>query len=297
MLPQVNNFHQNTVPVSPKVDIETLVDTKLPPSPGGVVRITNVLRDFNTPTAKIAEAINFEPALVTRILRLANSPLYALEKHVATIQQAISAVGTMVINDIVMMELTAATFSKAIFRSPQVQKVWKHSLAVAMLARELSRQLKNRGTEEAFVCGLLHDIGKIILMTHDEKAFGEIGEDVTEGEMLREEIARFGFTHAEVGALVARRWGLPDEVCFSIMNHHDPAQAEKQLVVTYIVDAADLIANVHEAGLRKENSDRLAFSESVIRLQLTEEQISTAWANVEKSLSDVVQAFSPAGGK
>ena len=255
------------------------------------MRITSVLRDYNASTSKLAEAINFEPALVTRILRLANSPLYALEKNVATIQQALTAVGTMVVHDIVMMELTSATFSKAINRSPHVKKIWKHSLAVALLARELSRMLKNRGTEEAFVCGLLHDIGKIIMLTHDEKAFAEICEGLSEGEMLREETARFGYTHAEVGALVARRWGLPEEVCNSIMNHHNPAQAEKQMVVTYVVDVADIIANHHGAGLREEDENRLAFSNSVMKLGLDPEQVEAAWANIEQSLNEVVQTF------
>lgn len=291
MLFQVNEIEQPNPPVSSKIDIETLVNAKLPPSPGGIMRITTVLRDYNASTAKLAEAINFEPALVTRILRLANSPIYALEKNVATIQQALTAVGTMVVHDIVMMELTSATFSKAINRSPHVQKIWKHSLAVALLARELSKMLNNRGTEEAFVCGLLHDIGKIILLTHDEKAFAEICEGLSEGEMLREEVERFGYTHAEVGALVARRWGLPEEVCSSIMNHHNPAQAEKQMVVTYVVDVADIIANHHGAGLREEDENRVAFSNSVEKLGLDPEQIETAWLNIEPSLNEVVQTF------
>lgn len=255
------------------------------------MRLTTVLRDYNAPTAKIAEAINFEPALVTRILRLANSPLYALEKNVATIQQAINAVGTVIIHDIVMMELTSATFARSLYKSAEVRTIWKHSLAVALLARELSRMMKNRATEEAFVCGLLHDIGKIILLSHDENAFSELTEASTEGETLRIEVAKFGYNHAEVGALVARRWGLPDEVCYSILHHHDPSQAEKQMIVTYIVDVADMIANFRGIGLRKDDGSRLAYSESVIQLGLTQEQLEEAWTTVEPSLNEVIQAF------
>jgi len=292
MLPQVNNYHPGSSTTVPKVDIETLVETKLPPSPGGVMRITTVLRDYNASTSKIAEAINFEPALVTRILRLANSPLYALEKNVATIQNAIGAVGTLTIHDIVMMELTSATFAKAIYRSPQVKKIWQHSLAVGLLCRELSKVLKNRGTEEAFICGLLHDVGKIILLTHDADAFSDVSQASTEGEMLRAEVARFGYNHAEVGALVARRWGLPDEVCLSILNHHDPSQSDQPMIVTHIVDVADLIVNSNDIGLRLEDAARLENAESVIKLGLTVEQLDAAWERVEQSLNEVVSAFS-----
>lgn len=255
------------------------------------MRLTTVLRDFNASTGKIAEAINFEPALVTRILRLANSPLYALEKNVATIQQAINAVGTVIIHDIVMMELTSATFAKSIYKSPDVRTIWKHSLAVALLSRELSKVMKNRATEEAFVCGLLHDIGKIILLSHDEDAFAELAETSTEGETLRMEVGKFGYNHAEVGALVARRWGLPDEVCYSILHHHDPSQADKQMIVTYIVDVADMIANFRGIGLRREDESRLAHSESVIHLGLTREHLDEAWNAVEQSLNEVIKAF------
>lgn len=292
MLPQVNNYQQTSSAAATRIDIETLVETKLPPSPGGIMRITTVLRDYNASTGKIAEAINFEPALVTRILRLANSPLYALEKNVATIQHAIAAVGTLVIHDIVMMELTSATFAKAIYRSAEVRKIWQHSLAVGLLSRELSRMLKNRGTEESFVCGLLHDIGKIILISHDPDAMSGVSESSSESEMLRSEVARFGYNHAEVGALVARRWGLPDEVCLSLLNHHDPSQAEQPMIVTHIVDAADMIANSHGFGVRLEDSARLEHTESVIKLGLTPEQMEAAWVTVEQNLNEVVSAFS-----
>lgn len=291
MLPLENHYHHNSPPPAPRIDIETLVDTRLPPSPGGIMRITTVLRDYNASTSKIAEAINFEPALVTRILRLANSPIYALEKNVATVQQAINSVGTVMIHDIVMMELTSKTFANSMYKSTEVRTIWKHSLAVALLARELSKILKNRGAEEAFVCGLLHDIGKIILLAHDENSFKELEGTATEGEMLRMEMARFGYSHAEVGALVARRWGLPDDVCYSILHHHDPSQSEKQMIATRLVDVSDMIANFRGLGLRKEEEPRFSYSESAIQLGLTAEQMEEAWQTVEKSLDEVMAAF------
>ena len=291
MLQQSTIIGQPNSLISPKLDIETLVDTKLPPSPGGIMRLTTVLRDFNAPTSRIAEAINYEPSLVTRILRLANSPIYALEKNIATIQQAIGTVGTVVIHDIVMMELTSTTFATAIYNSPNVKKIWKHSLAVALLSRELSKTLKIRGTEEAFICGLLHDIGKIMLLIHDAEGFSTLPEDCSESEMLRSESERYGYNHEEVGALVARRWGLPDEVCLSILHHHDPSQSDQPMLVTHIVDVADTIANIRGVGVRSENESKLTHSESVMKLGFTEEQMEDAWNIVQENLNEVVKAF------
>ncbi|MCC6328375.1 MAG: HDOD domain-containing protein [Acidobacteria bacterium] len=291
MLPQEHHFPPGIQPAAPKVDLETLVDMKLPPSPGGVMRLTTVLRDYDASTTKVAEAINFEPSLVTRILRLANSPIYSLEKHVTTMQQAVNAVGTVTIHDIVMMELTSKTFSDAIYKSREVQTIWKHSLAVGLMARELSKILRHRGSEEAFVCGLLHDVGKILLLTYDSDGFLEAMEAAEGGETLRAETAKFGYSHAEVGALVARRWGLPNEVCVSILNHHDPAQAQDQLLITYIVDAANMIANIRGIGLHEEDPARLEWSESILQLGLTPEMMDCAWQTVESNLGELVKAF------
>jgi putative nucleotidyltransferase with HDIG domain len=291
MLPHENYYVPGLQSPVRRVDIETLVDTRLPPSPGGIMRLTTVLRDSNASTNRVAEAINFEPALVTRILRLANSPIYAPERNISTMQQAVNAVGTVIIHDMVMMELTSKTFAEAIYKSAAVKTIWKHSLAVGLLARELSKALRNRANEEAFVCGLLHDIGKIILLSHEEEGYKDEIASAPEGDMLQSELARFGYSHAEVGALVARRWGLPDEVCYSILNHHDPSQAQNQLLVTYIVDAADLITNSKGIGLYTVDQSRLEFSESIIQLGIKPEQIEKAWQTVEENLGEVIKAF------
>ena len=161
MIPQTNQNTSAPVTPRPRIDIEALVETKLPPAPGSMIRITNLLRDYNASTRQISDAISYEPALVTRILRLANSPIYSFETNVTSVQMAINAVGTKILQDIVMVEFAAASFGKQIRNSAVGQKIWEHSLAVAMLARELSKLLQMHGTEETFTCGLLHDLGKL----------------------------------------------------------------------------------------------------------------------------------------
>lgn len=291
MFPQLNQHQPPVGAPPPKLDIETLVETKLPPSPGSIMKITSLLRDFNSTTQKITAAVSYEPVLVARILRLANSPLYALERNVTSIQMAISAVGTNVIHDIVMMELASTTFAKEIRNSVQVKKIWQHSLAVALIARELSKILGMRGLDEAFTCGLLHDFGKIILLSNDNEGFVESVDNSGEGEMLRSEHARYGYNHAEVGSLVARRWGLPDEVCYAILHHHNPSQAEHPMLVAHLVDVADIIANIRGFGLRQEDPAKLASSESVMKLGFTEEHLENAWNKVQQDIADVIQTF------
>jgi putative nucleotidyltransferase with HDIG domain len=292
MIPQTNQNFPVSAVLRPRVDIESLVETKLPPAPGSMIRITNLLRDYNASTRQITEAISYEPALVARILRLANSPIYSLETNVTSVAMAINAVGTKTLQDIVMVEFAAATFGTQIRNSPIGQKIWEHSLAVAMLARELSKMLEMHGTEETFTCGLLHDLGKLILLNNDFEAYAQILTENEENEMLIAETRQFGYNHTEVGSLVARRWGLPEGVCCAILHHHNPSQAEHPMLVAHIVDAADIVANVKGYGVRSEDASKLVVSESIMKLNFTPEILESTWDRLESNIQEIIKAFS-----
>lgn len=292
MIANTNQFEAQTIlPPKAKVDIETLLESKLPPSPGSMMRITGLLRDYNCPLRKITEAISYEPVLVVRILRLANSPIYSLERNVTSIHLAITAVGAKAIHDIVMIGLASTTFSRALKNSPIARKIWEHSIAVAMIARQLSKTLEMRGTEEAFTCGLLHDIGKLILLSNYIDGFSALTEINNESEMLNCETELFGYNHAEIGSLIARRWGLPEEVYYPILHHHNPSQAEHGTLVAHLVDVADIIANIRGYGLREEDASKLETSESVMKLGFTPQHLENAWNNAESNIIEVIKTF------
>jgi putative nucleotidyltransferase with HDIG domain len=291
MIPLTNQYETQPTIIRSKVDIETLLITKLPPSPGTMMRITTLLRDYNASTREVTQAISYEPVLVVRILRLANSPVYALERNVTSIQAAMAAVGTKAIHDIVMIGLASTTFSKEIKNSPIAKKIWEHSLAVAMTARELSKVLGMRGTEEAFTCGLLHDIGKLILLSNDVEGYPRILEYTGENDMLWGEDELYGYNHAEVGSLIARRWNLPEEVYYSILHHHNPSQSEQGNIVTHLVDIADTMANIKGFGLRTEEESKLEHSESVMKLGFTPAHLENAWKNAESNINEVIKTF------
>jgi putative nucleotidyltransferase with HDIG domain len=291
MTPDINPYQLPTPVFKPKVDIESLLITKLPPSPGTMMRITTLLRDFNASMREVTQAISYEPVLVVRILRLANSPVYALERNVTSIQSAIAAVGSKAVHDIVMIGLASTTFSKEIKNSPIAKKIWEHSLAVAMTARELSKLLGMRGTEEAFTCGLLHDIGKLILLSNDVEGYTTLLDNEGESAMLQGEIELYGYNHAEVGSLIAKRWNLPEEVYFSILHHHNPSQSEHGTLVAHLVDVADTMCNIKGFGLREEPESRLEASESVMKLGFSPSHLENAWKSAETNINEVIKTF------
>jgi len=288
---QTKEFSTPNAAAKPKLDIATLIDTNLPPSPRNILRVSTLLRDINTPLRKITEAVTYEPLLFTRVLRLANSPVYAVERKITSISVAINTIGNKALQEIVMVGLAAATFSGDIGGSVIAGKIWEHSLAVAIIPRELSEMLKMQGTEEAFTCGLLHDLGKLILLNHDFQSFLKISAVTDEDEMLECERQQFGYDHSEIGALVARRWGLQDEVSNAIRYHHKPSQLPYPMQVSHVVEVADIIANINGYGLRAEDESKLMQSDSTAKLKFTEEELEKVWGKVEKNIADIIKTF------
>lgn len=288
---QTNSSVAERPPVSVKIDLEAMIRTKLPPLSGSVIRILQLLQDVNVTTRSLSNAVSYDPQLTTRILRLANSPIYYQQREVTSIQQAIDIIGLRSLYDILMLGVAVGAFSKEIQHSVIGRIIWEHSLTVALYARELSKIMGLRGAEEVFICGLLHDIGKIMLLRADSENYTNILEKKSESEMLSWETETFGYDHSQVGAIVARGWKLPDEVCQVILNHHKAAQSDQSVMVSHLINIADIVANYNSYGLRLEEDESLTNSESIIFLNLKTEQLEKAWLNIEDSLDEVINAF------
>jgi putative nucleotidyltransferase with HDIG domain len=272
----------------PSIDIESLVKAKLPPLNSTVMKISQMLQDVNVSTRKLTEVIGCDPFLAARLIKMANSAAYSRKKAVTTIHQAVDSVGLKSLYDIVMLGAMADGFAKEISRSVYGRTIWQHSVAVGLLARELSVILDLRGAEESFLCGLLHDIGKILILKAETELFESIANKQSESEMLRAEEYTFGLNHSEIGAYVSYKWQMPETVCGVIMHHHDPSNAKISTVITHIVSAADLIANVSGYGLRFEEAVALDFSPSIAYLKLHRDQINLAWENIQESLKEII---------
>lgn len=284
----------NSIPVRPRIDIDSLVETKLLSAPGSLIRINNLLKDYSASVKSITEAFSYEPALVTKILRLANSALFSLETEVISISAAINTIGTKHLQELVMIQLASITFGKQIHNSPIGKKIWEHSLAVAIFARELSNMLEMQGIDENFTCGLLHDLGKLILLSHNFEDYIMVLEknEESESELLISESRQYGYNHAEIGSLVARRWGLPDAVCYVILNHHNPSQSQQHpMLATHIIDIADIMANSKGYGSRTIHQSQIENSESVMKLGFTPEVLERAWNKTEGNIQEVIKTF------
>lgn len=282
-----------------KINPEKLIETSLPSSTNSLMKIRSMLSDFNVSGASISNAIAYHPALLARILRLANSPIYSPSKAISSIPMAINVMGTKVLSDIVTIEITTSAFKKIILNSTYAKRIWEHSLAVGFIARKFSEALKINDSEEVFTCGLLHDLGKMLLLNYGENQYAEVAGADNEDDALSLEKANYGYAHTELGALIARRWGLPENICYTILHHHDSTQANQCVMMICLIDIADMIANLKGYSLRHSNDSReflpeiIACSPSAILLNLDEKTIiQNCDETLDKSLQEVIGTFS-----
>lgn len=274
-----------------KVDVDSIIGAELPPLPSAAMRVAALTQDLNSTSRQICDAIGTDPSLAARVLRAANSPLYAMERRVTALPSAVSLLGNNAIHLLVVISSAGAVFSKRGEAAKFERALWEHSVATALAARAISRTLGMRAVEEAFLCGLLHDIGKLLLARYDRESYAPVLECSGESEMIGEELKVFGYTHMQVGALVARRWGLPDEIAHAIHHHHQPGEAGMWVFMARIVDAADHIANAAGYGTRQLGTEEPLTGESSAALRLSEEQMAEVCETMKDGLVKMLETF------
>ncbi|MCM8593984.1 HDOD domain-containing protein [Accumulibacter sp.] len=214
---------------------------EVPTLPSVVVQALEVLQSPESDARAVERVIVHDPAISAKILRVANSAFFGFSRRVGTVAEAVRVLG---FTNVQGMLISVAAFDA--FRTEQLDLVdfWKHSIATATAARFLAAGARCSG-DEAFMAGLLHDIGRLIFALQAETAYRrslELRRDSTIGS-LEAERTLFDFTHAEVGQLVAERWNLPARHVAAIAFHHDPAAAGQESRFCALIGLADAAAH------------------------------------------------------
>jgi putative nucleotidyltransferase with HDIG domain len=187
----------------------------LPPMPAAAARALRLARDPDTTTEELATVVRTDPALTARVLTMSRSVLYLRRTPPRSIHEAILTVGFQGLRRILMAASVRAAYSAA---DTVAQSLWAHSLATALAADEFTKMGGDRtapGGDDAFIAGLLHDVGKLIFHLGDPKAYAQLG-----AFDAAKEHAFFGATHDVVGACVAEIWELDDAIVQAILGHH-----------------------------------------------------------------------------
>lgn len=225
----------------------TARSAKLPSPPGAVLRVIRLLEDERTPLSEIKALIAADPALSARLLAYANSaPIRRAGPYVSTIDRAVRALGT---RNLYRMLTTLSAQALRIESVPgygmDEHALWRQSLRAAVAAEDLARYVPEVDWSEAYMAGLLLDVGKLIVGPElrdrgDEiKAIMEASPDTPFDAIERR---LFGADHARVGADLARTWRLAAPLQEAIRFHHVPARARAHRELVYVCHLADFVA-------------------------------------------------------
>jgi putative nucleotidyltransferase with HDIG domain len=200
--------------------------------------------------SSLARIMAADQALAAMVLKLANSAYYGYARRIESLPDAVVLLGFASVKNLaITASITRLLATDRDDLSQIRQGIFEHSLATATCARLLGRTRRVSG-EKAFVAGLLHDLGLIILVCYAKDRFRELLAEAERRSVAFEAIEHeiLGFSHAELGARVAAEWQFPPALCDALRHHHDPTQAETDRVLAGTVHLADWVAKRLEIG-------------------------------------------------
>ncbi len=227
-----------------------LLDIKnLPSIPKVMLEVQALLRNESHNTVKLAGIVGKDQGLTTKILMIANSPLYGLQRKVSSLEFAIMLLGVNEVANIVTALSLAETIKVDNIKGLNFMEFWKHSMLVGTAAKDIAKRLGFFDLSgDAFVGGMLHDLGIQLTARYFPKQFGKIIETVNNGEVSFKDAEEkyLGLSHQEIGGFISRRWNLPPHLINSLMFHHNPYGAMDSPIVPYIVHIADCMTQEFE---------------------------------------------------
>ena len=208
--------------MSPLIENMDRMVRDIPAMPEVAQKVMHMLGDPRTTNTSLGQALSSDMSMASRVLQMANSPFFGTRQKISSISQAIFILGHSALRSLIITVCT-----KGIFKNPGLmeKKIWEHSLATAVGARLVAKKTGLMDADEAFLGGLLHDSGRMILAVVYRNDYQLIFEKFYNGRLppesvLEAEKQEFGFDHAEIGSRVIAKWRLPNVFARICRRHH-----------------------------------------------------------------------------
>jgi PAS domain S-box-containing protein len=260
----------------------------LPALPHAVSKLLEVTLDDEASMALVADLAGKDPALTAQMLRLANSPLFGGVRSISSLSQATVILGLQTVQNIAVSLCVYESFSdRSSIPGFSIGSFWWHSLATAICSRLFGVHTRYESPEEAFVAGLVHDLGQLILIGQSPENYEKVLEATSSGRPLVDAEKRLmGVDHAQAGADLLAHWRLKPLVCDAVRYHHQP--------VSEIGDATELVRIVFLAnrfchylirppGTAREDMERLAEGLLGLRPQVLDELQQSIFLQVNEA--------------
>ncbi len=268
---------------------------ELPTSPAVVSTVMGLTADLNTEIDKLSRVLSGDPALTAKVLRLSNSPFYGRARSVASLNEAVLILGFHTIRSLVVASSTYSLFGRK-SGNETAGILWDHSLATAMAARIIAQRIRHKQIEECFIVGLLHDIGKLILLQKMPTPYQEIVKQVKADHLdfnLLEE-QKLGFTHSALGAVILSLWNFPPALVDTVANHHSNeafVSEDGNVSLVAIVSFANELAKNLGTGFIEDYQKDLTALPQALAMDLDAAMIASIQEEIETRFNEEKHLF------
>lgn len=268
----------------------------LPTIPVVATKVLQLIESQETTAEEMARVVSSDPAVAARVLKISNSSFYGCQRQVQTLSHAIMMLGYNTLKSVVI-----AASVKQVYKPYGLTEkmLWEHSFGAGLAARIIAHKTRLVNEEEAFLGGLFHDIGKIIMNSMDNQTFRDVMQRCyNEGlSFLEAEQQVYGYTHVEVGGLVIKKWNFPEMLMQAVLKHHNFNFAENEdpylIKLSCVVGLSNLFCHKFGIGMREpDDSLQLHESQPAIILNLDETRLNELAATFEESFSQDKSFFS-----
>jgi putative nucleotidyltransferase with HDIG domain len=237
--------------ISARTDAERILEKlerihELPTLPSIVIELNRKLQDHDTPVEELIETIEKDPAIVLKILKMVNSAFCGYRSRVSNLQQAVVLLGFNTIRNAVLSVSIINAFREAKpLEGLNMREFWRHSVAVAVSAKQLAKTTGLVSPDDGFVAGLLHDVGKVVLFHFFRDLFEQIWHHMksTRTTFFMAESETTPIDHTMIGGSLTRKWQLPDELVDTIRYHHQPEPDSDNYKVQALIHLADTMVH------------------------------------------------------
>jgi len=278
---------------SQEARINALLENGIPTLPAYVFELSALLRAVPVDLRRVCRVIRTDPSLAAQLLRLCNSDPMGSRERVADIENAVIIVGTERLRTLVLTCSLVECVGNLL--SPtELQSFWQHSLLTATLSERSALCLNYPEVEQAYLAGLLHDLGvlPLFLLALRPRATKFPPGSIRWGESLELEQQHFGVNHCVAGKCIGISWNFSPEIVDVLENHHSPREARHDRVLVEIVSAADLVCRMHGVGVGGEPS-RFAVGDPSTYRDLVDNCASSLPDGEKNKLARTLQAELP----
>lgn len=281
---------------SPALQLEAVLAsiTELPTIPETLIHILKVIDDPDSGPADLAAAVRRDAPLMTKILKLANSPYYSARGGIADINRCVAVLGYRAVRQVAICVSVATIVVKSVADSAgelDYRELWRHSVVTGAIAKHLARLSKHPDPEAVFTAGLLHDVGKFLLELHSPERYSKVIRQRGKRQLVTAEAEEFGFDHAQLGEAFAKSWRFPEQLSTTFGNHHQPGaeigRDNPHWHDIALVSLADYLANTVEPPRGDLGSDPTTFDVEAFCLMagVSSEEIEAELDNIRDSIA------------